>query len=309
MPHVPPQAALLATIALPAAAWIALARFDPSPAPDRCSPPLPRGRRTAPVVRMGLFIMFFSFVAGLSYQIIVVAPLSPYADDSLRLLPYILGVLVCGALADGRNLKTPLVGGASLLALAFLIGAWTQPIAQYAGLGLNGVAFGLLEATPWLLLAANATPDTAGRWFGWGLNLNIVPIFFGAAASAAIQGLDPPHAGLLAAVALILAVASLHGVEDPLAELHHQAPAPVIHGTSATFDHLLDRRYGDVLSQREAEVGRLAVLGVESSEIARRLYISENTVKTHLRHVYRKTASTGRSDLLRKLVAPGGQRE
>jgi len=42
------------------------------------------------------------------------------------------------------------------------------------------------------------------------------------------------------------------------------------------------------LSQRESELLALVVSGLRNSEIARALFVSENTVKTHLRHVYRK---------------------
>ena len=45
---------------------------------------------------------------------------------------------------------------------------------------------------------------------------------------------------------------------------------------------------GDALSQRELEVLRLVANGATNREVARRLFISEATVKTHLLHLYGK---------------------
>jgi ATP/maltotriose-dependent transcriptional regulator MalT len=44
----------------------------------------------------------------------------------------------------------------------------------------------------------------------------------------------------------------------------------------------------DALSQRELEVLRLVAGGGTNREVARRLFISEATVKTHLLHLYDK---------------------
>jgi DNA-binding NarL/FixJ family response regulator len=48
------------------------------------------------------------------------------------------------------------------------------------------------------------------------------------------------------------------------------------------------------LSQRERDVLGLAAVGFRNKEIASRLFISENTVKTHLLTIYRKLEVTGR---------------
>ena len=63
------------------------------------------------------------------------------------------------------------------------------------------------------------------------------------------------------------------------------------------------RRLGAVLEERHtapvsflpAEVLRLVADGHSDSEIARRLFVSTATVRTHLQHVYRKLESSGRA--------------
>ncbi|MBP2017195.1 DNA-binding CsgD family transcriptional regulator [Symbiobacterium terraclitae] len=56
-----------------------------------------------------------------------------------------------------------------------------------------------------------------------------------------------------------------------------------------------------LLSRRELEVAQLALSGLPSREVARRLYVTVNTVKTHIRHILRKTGTSSRSDLIRRL--------
>lgn len=51
------------------------------------------------------------------------------------------------------------------------------------------------------------------------------------------------------------------------------------------------------LTQRESEVFRLLALGVNAKQIAKRLVLSENTVKTHVRHVYQKLGIHSREEI------------
>ena len=55
------------------------------------------------------------------------------------------------------------------------------------------------------------------------------------------------------------------------------------------------------LTPREYEVARLAAEGLTLEEVAQRLYISLNTVKTHLKTAYRKTGTSSRR-MLKKIV-------
>jgi DNA-binding CsgD family transcriptional regulator len=52
------------------------------------------------------------------------------------------------------------------------------------------------------------------------------------------------------------------------------------------------------LSDRQAEVTQALLLGKSDKEIAALLNIELNTVKTHLKHIYRKTGTRGRYALM-----------
>jgi DNA-binding CsgD family transcriptional regulator len=59
------------------------------------------------------------------------------------------------------------------------------------------------------------------------------------------------------------------------------------------------------LSEREAQIAYHAVLGKADREIAAALFVSIATVRTHLRHIYRKVGVNNRSSLCRRLSSPG----
>lgn len=55
------------------------------------------------------------------------------------------------------------------------------------------------------------------------------------------------------------------------------------------------------LTRREEEVLALLLKGCTRSEIARELFVSGDTVKTHIRNLYRKTGVTGKDELVQAI--------
>lgn len=136
-----------------------------------------------------------------------------------------------------------MVVGAGLLVVSFLIGAWSnQPRLAILGLLCNGLAFGLLESAPWLLLASSSTTGTPGRWYGWGSNLNVVPIWIGSVIAIPLGHMTPNRLGLLASFFILLAILFLHGTRDPLWSLHKPEIQPESPALEAD-DVLTDERF------------------------------------------------------------------
>ncbi len=61
----------------------------------------------------------------------------------------------------------------------------------------------------------------------------------------------------------------------------------------------------DDLTPRESEVLRLIAAGKSNREIARALFLSEATVKTHVNRIFAKTGSRDRSQAVRYAYANG----
>ena len=63
----------------------------------------------------------------------------------------------------------------------------------------------------------------------------------------------------------------------------------------------INRKLLSPLTNRESEIVKLVEEGLTNHEIATRLFVSENTVKTHLKNVFSKTNALNRTDLIHKL--------
>src|SRR5581483_5113239 len=80
-------------------------------------------------------------------------------------------------------------------------------------------------------------------------------------------------------------------------------PAPVIRegapfgGHASSYDdYLAGAGDGANLTRRELEVLRLMAAGDTNGRIARRLVISEGTVKSHVKHILRKLGAANRAE-------------
>ncbi len=62
-----------------------------------------------------------------------------------------------------------------------------------------------------------------------------------------------------------------------------------------------NRYLEEPLSEREVEVVRLVAEGLNNRIIANRLFVSENTIKTHLKNIFYKTSALNRTDLISRL--------
>ncbi|MCC8109777.1 MAG: LuxR C-terminal-related transcriptional regulator [Planctomycetes bacterium] len=51
------------------------------------------------------------------------------------------------------------------------------------------------------------------------------------------------------------------------------------------------------LTRRESAVAELLTLGLSNPEICATLFVSENTIRTHIKNIYRKTGAASREEL------------
>jgi len=90
--------------------------------------------------------------------------------------------------------------------------------------------------------------------------------------------------------------------------LLRQAGLPVLRESAEEQADRTEARDGKLaemlgkLTQREREAVELVLEGLSNADIARKLYVSEVTVKKHLRSAYQKLQARNRADLMRQLL-------
>lgn len=94
---------------------------------------------------------------------------------------------------------------------------------------------------------------------------------------------------------------SLLSVANGLGALSPEVVGPVLSALSKA----VVEEPSALLSDREQEVLACLAEGLTTSQIAARLYISENTVKTHIRHILDKLESSNRTEAVGKATQLG----
>lgn len=90
-------------------------------------------------------------------------------------------------------------------------------------------------------------------------------------------------------------------VVDGLGAISPEVTAPVLRALS----RFSDQTPALVLSDRELDVLRCMVDGQTTTQMAASLYISENTVKTHVRHIFEKLEVSNRAEAVGKAMQMG----
>ncbi len=240
------------------------------------------------------------------------------------LLPYIVLVAAGGFAADrwGRRLLSYLCLG--MMGIAYTV------YPRVGGLGgylltqtLMQGAFAFADLFVWVILADLAAStlrikppgsaqsiqvkspavETADRVYGLGLGMNILSILTGVLLSSWFSRLNMDHAQLassITGVALFLVLIVLVNIPETLTG--SKAVAAALPPPSHPLPIVLPPAVTAGLTPRESEIIKLVLLGKSNPDIARELNITPNTLKTHMRHIYDKTETANKRELLVKFL-------
>ncbi len=271
-----------------------------------------------------LFVVYLA--AGLTYAAVtpsLLRALHSPVDPSL--VSYVVFIPLFALVGDRTTLRNVAVAGPLLLGLAFLVWAASPDTGGALAVQvLMGAGYAAMDLLTWVALLEIAPPRGTATVFGIGLNMNVLPILIGAGLGTEVPLLAHLPTATLAGGMLFLMLLAVvffrdtallvrgkeeggernpDGRGDPCPDSGAGRPA------SAAPQEQLSARLAEIaetpLSPREVEVASLVIQGRSLGEVARELIVSENTVKTHLSSVYRKTKTHGRADLAARVLTGG----
>ena len=207
----------------------------------------------------------------------------------LSRLPYAVGLVFAGAVID-RSRKNGMICTLAALALPFImLGLTDEPLPSAVFWGLDYLFFGFFS-----VFRATVFLDIAARGRRWelaplGLLLGRLGDAAGTAAALLLTG---RQIALIAVTALaftlsvVLLLRQFQRLYEPTVVRQKNE-----HEVFESFCLRSD------LSNREREVLRMVLAGHSNASIAEALFITENTVKYHVRNVLQKTGCKNRSEL------------
>jgi DNA-binding CsgD family transcriptional regulator len=316
--HLSPEAGLAAAIALLVFAFFFILGLPEQTPPthDFSAAPSPAaGKSTSslwyPLGLLCLFIFVLTINSGLMYQVINPA----FAHHQWLVswywaVPYVAALQILRQFLQATNRALSLYIAIAMIGLAFLF-FMTLDRSAPAYLVVNTLmmgACGIFDLFWWSILGGMLDlTENPARIMGWGLSANVLGVLLGGIIGSAITGLenpplDPSVLALgIAMIALIILpllhqrLSSLLKDHAFLASFSSQIP---LEQTAAPSSVLLAAE----LSEREQQVVGLLSRGCTYKLIAAELYLSENTVKTHVKNAYSKLGVKNRTELVKLLM-------
>ncbi len=266
-----------------------------------------------------LFVVYLA--AGVTYAAVtpsLLRALHTPVDPSL--LSYVVFIPVLALFGDRTTLRNVAFAGPLLLGAAFLVWAASPDFGGAIAVQvLMGAGYAAMDLLTWVALLEIAPSYGTATVFGIGLNMNVLPILIGAGLQAQVPALARLPNATLAGGMLFLMLLAIVFFRDTALLVRApgrdgarvsadaaDAEAPAASPAPAAANRLrlnLAGMASTPLSPRELEVAHLVVQGMTVGEVAKELIVSENTVKTHLANVYRKTGTRGRADLSARVLA------
>jgi DNA-binding CsgD family transcriptional regulator len=230
-------------------------------------------------------------------------PADPITASTTQWLTSILLGLLAFVLAGAvafisyhRNIAGAYYIAIPFLALASLLLAADLPAALMPLLSVTSVGTDMIRLLVWLLLIAAVASRRVPAVFAFAFlsAMQFMGTLFGQliAVAAGENRVIISFAVLVALLGATLVVVSARSLLSPLKA--KVEPNPLV---------LLSERYR--LSPRESEIIEIWLSGHTGAYIEKKLDISKNTVKTHLSHIYQKTGTQNKEELLALLESLG----
>lgn len=269
------------------------------------------GNVSRPLLLLFLFILIITINSGLMYQV-----MNPAFDHLAKLaswywaVPYIVALVIMRNLPQRvRRFGALYIGMIMMIAafICFMLLGRTGPDYIIVNTLMLG-ACGIFDLFWWTILGEmlDYTANPVGV-FGMGLSANVLGVLIGDLAGINITLVQLSSAEV---AVLALTVASVTLLLLPLLN-RHLVLLLRSHAYLAFYDRLSKPEQGtiyrqvptlDPLTVREEEVLELLLDGKSNRGIGEELFISESTVKTHVRNIFSKYDVGSRAELISTLL-------
>ncbi|MBI4310541.1 MAG: hypothetical protein HY681_02075 [Chloroflexi bacterium] len=280
----------LLPLSLPAVLFWAYRRIDLSVPATR---PKLRGKGSGNIWPFLPFIFAVYVLGGLMYY--VIGNLSTPPGELLgkvALVPYVLLLVAAGTLAERSGRYAIAVVGALAVGVGFMTTGILSGPAQFLAIQVflvGGYAF--LDTFTLVVATDLSTPRQAPIYYAAILGVDVSAILVGILLAETVGRATAGSEALTVSVAGILSILSLGFVvilgQRTLRSSPAMNPRFALDSSSALSAKCR-------LTPRETEIARLLLSGVSMQEIRDQLVIAPDTLKTHLRNMYRKAGVRNR---------------
>lgn len=260
------------------------------------------------LILLCIFIFIITINSGLMYQVI-----NPAFDHLIGLtswywaLPYIVSIAIVSRLF--MKTKRFMV---IYIAIAMIIGAYIS--FMLLGRGVSGYlivdtlllgACGIFDLFWWGILGEILDyTDNPALLFGIGLSSNVLGVLSGGVLGMAIS-VSVSELAVIALTVVCITLFLLPMLNQQLTKLLNSQVCLAANDNtkqSKQLNIVKQNKNLDSLTVREQEVLQLVLLGKSNREISEGLYISESTVKTHVRNIFSKYDVGSRAELISSLL-------
>ena len=317
--YISPSAGLALSILLLAGAYFLTQKL-----PDeaiKAAAPAPSLRKGAVQLKkslafLSLFIVIITINAGLMYRL--VNPAFAHLEGLVSwywAVPYIAAILIIKNLPDSINKTYLLYIALGMIGLSFIaFTALNRTVLSYLLVDtLMLGAFGVYDLFWWTILGEMLEyHKNPALVLGIGLGANLLGVLIGAQivipiVSADGGGHNPAFLALFVVCVTLMLLPLLHKQLTLLLREHASfllAPDAYDKALNARAQRIAD--YG-LLSEREAEIAARLLQGKTYKTIASELFLSENTIKFHVKNIYGKFHISSRTELIQLLTDADSQ--
>ncbi len=264
-----------------------------------------------PFIFLYLFIVIISINSGLMYQ--VINPAFAHHEWIVSwywAVPYIIALYVMKNLPRKTNRTYILYVAIAMIGFAFIaFMTLDRSVASY--LLINTLmlgACGVYDLFWWSILGEMLDLDkNPAKILGVGLSANVLGVLIGGLTGNAIytvdtRNYDPSVIALVVVFIILIILPPLHKQLAILLENH--AFLTMLSEVSPFEKNKAVNSLATIgqLTSRESEIAMLLLRGRTYKMIAGELYLSENTVKTHIKNIYSKLNIRSKSELINLLA-------